>query len=427
MRPRQSYILVCAWLVLALAATLAPLAPLAAPAAAAAPQPDDQQVYVVQSGDTLLAIGAHFGVTVEAILVANGLDDADFIVVGQELIIPAPTAETPATPEAVAKPTGQVYVVQPGDTLGQLAARFGVTVDELMQLNDLSNPDHLSVGQELLIPTDSVPEVFPAPFASITVTPLPAVQGQTLVVRVQLTQPATLSGEFDGRAVPFVTGQTGGWALVGIHAMQPIGAYSLTLTARPRNGGGEVEASVPVRVRGGPFATEDIPLSPERQQLLDPQLVRAEDARMKEVWSQISPRPLWEGPFRMPLQEERVTSFFGTRRSYNGGPVSGFHTGTDLGASEGTPIFAPAAGRVALAEQLTVRGGTTLIDHGLGVFSGYFHQTQIDVQPGQMVQPGDLIGYVGNTGLSSGAHLHWELRVASIAVDPMQWVGVAIP
>jgi murein DD-endopeptidase MepM/ murein hydrolase activator NlpD len=421
MKQRQSCGLVGVCLALALVAALA------APAAAASPSQGDQQVYVVQAGDTLLAIGVRFGVTVEAILIANGLDDADFIVVGQELIIPAPTAEAHATPESVAGSPNRIYVVQSGDTLGKIAAQFGVTIEELMQLNGLSNPDYLSVGQELLIPTDSVPEVFPAPFASIVVTPLPATQGQTLVVRVQLAEPATLSGEFDGRTVPFVTGQTGGWALVGIHAMQKIGAHSLTLSARPRSGGSEVTAAVPVRVRGGPFATEDIPLSPERQQLLDPEIVRAEDARVKAVWSRLSPRPLWEGPFRLPLQDERVTSFFGTRRSYSGGPVSGFHTGTDLGAEEGTPIYAPAAGRVELAEQLTVRGGTTLIDHGLGVFSGYFHQTQISVKPGQMVQPGDLIGYVGNTGLSSGAHLHWELRVASIAVDPMQWVGVAIP
>jgi murein DD-endopeptidase MepM/ murein hydrolase activator NlpD len=396
------------------------------PVAAAAPQQGDQQVYVVQAGDTLLAIAARFGVTVEAILAANGLDDANYIVVGQELVIPAPVEENAAPPAATARPDAQVYVVQAGDTLGQIATHFGVTVEELMQINGLTNPDYLAVGQELLIPTESLPETFPTPFEAISVTPLPVAQGQTLVIRVKLNQPATLSGEFDGRAVPFVSEQNSGWALVGIHAMQKIGAYSLTVIARP-GAGGEVRASIPVRVRGGPFATEDIPLSPERQQLLDPELVRAEEARVKRVWGQLSPQPLWQGPFRLPLQEERITSFFGTRRSYNGGPVSGFHTGTDLGAEEGTPIFAPAAGRVALAEQLAVRGRTTLIDHGLGVFSGYFHQSQINVEPGEMVQAGDLIGYVGNTGLSSGAHLHWELRVAGIAVDPMQWVGVLIP
>jgi len=190
------------------------------PVAAAAPLQGDQQVYVVQAGDTLLAIAARFGVTVEALMAANGLDDANYIVVGQELVIPAPVEEGDTPPPAAAQPDTQVYVVKPGDTLGQIATHFGVTVEELMQLNGLTNPDYLAVGQELLIPTESLPETFPTPFEAITVTPLPVAQGQTLVIRVKLTQPASLSGEFDGRAVPFASEQNGGWALVGIHAMQ---------------------------------------------------------------------------------------------------------------------------------------------------------------------------------------------------------------
>jgi murein DD-endopeptidase MepM/ murein hydrolase activator NlpD len=123
----------------------------------------------------------------------------------------------------------------------------------------------------------------------------------------------------------------------------------------------------------------------------------------------------------------RITSPFGTRRSYNDGPVSGFHGGTDFGAGTGTPIYAPAAGRVVLAEELIVRGNAVLIDHGIGVFSGYWHQSELAVREGQTVQPGDLIGYVGDTGLVTGAHLHWEMRVGGFAVDPIQWTEMAIP
>jgi murein DD-endopeptidase MepM/ murein hydrolase activator NlpD len=82
---------------------------------------------------------------------------------------------------------------------------------------------------------------------------------------------------------------------------------------------------------------------------------------------------------------------------------------------------------VVLAEELVVRGNAVLIDHGGGVFSGYWHLVDIAVSAGQQVQPGDLLGHVGTTGLSTGNHLHWELRVNGFAVNPMQWLTTRFP
>ena len=93
----------------------------------------------------------------------------------------------------------------------------------------------------------------------------------------------------------------------------------------------------------------------------------------------------------------------------------------------GTPIYAPAAGTVVLAEKLAVRGNVVLIDHGLGLFSGYWHQNQLAVVVGQEVKAGDLIGFSGDTGLVTGPHLHWEIRLNGIAVEPLQWVQQSIP
>ncbi|MGQ9787295.1 MAG: LysM peptidoglycan-binding domain-containing protein [Anaerolineae bacterium] len=404
--------------------------------AVAAPPDQTEQVYFVQAGDTLYTIALRFGVTVEDLIAINQIQDPNLIQIGQRLLIPAAREEIPSTPPAdetgtyatQAPPTHQpqVYIVQPGDTLSSISARLGVTVEELVEVNQLSDPDYLKVGQELRIPGTELPTSYPHPFYQVQLAPLPVAQGETLLVRAILREPAALSGEFDGRPLHFVTTEQGGWALVGVHALQSIGMYSLTLHARPRSGE-EVTLTLPIRVRGGGYATEDVFLPPERRALLDPELVAAEEAHMKTIWSQLSPYPLWEGLFKMPLQEERVTSPFGTRRSYNGGPVSGFHTGIDLGGEEGTPVYAPARGRVALSEALTVRGKVVVIDHGVGVFSGFFHLAQNLVQNGQMVQAGELIGYLGNTGLSSGAHLHWEMRVTGIAVDPMQWTRMAFP
>ena len=413
---------------LAVTAALAPAAP-----AAAAPPAQTDEVYVVQAGDTLSSIAWRFGVTVDGMLVANGLTDADLILTGQQLAIPiASSADEPGvTPgeneTASSSPAfSQVYVVQPGDTLFAIATQFGLTVSEVMLDNGITDPDWLSVGQLLSIPPAGLPPSYPAPFATVLLSPAPVVQGQTLVVRVDLDEPATLSGEFDGRPFHFVSDRTGGWALVGIHALQPTGVYSLTLRAR-RSDETQATAIVGLAVGSGPFDTEYISVPPDQGDLLDPDLIRDEYARVADVWSQVSPRPLWEGPFALPLATDRITSHFGTRRSYDEGPATSFHAGVDFGESEGSPIYAPVAGRAAFAEFLDVRGGSTLIDHGVGVYTGYWHQSQILVQPGQAVEAGDLIGFVGGTGLSTAPHLHWEVRVAGIAVDPIQWTTMTIP
>jgi murein DD-endopeptidase MepM/ murein hydrolase activator NlpD len=82
---------------------------------------------------------------------------------------------------------------------------------------------------------------------------------------------------------------------------------------------------------------------------------------------------------------------------------------------------------VVLAEPLDVRGNAVILDHGLGVFTGFWHLSRIDVTVGQMVGRGEVVGLVGNTGLSTGPHLHWEMRVLGVPVDPFQWTRVAFP
>jgi murein DD-endopeptidase MepM/ murein hydrolase activator NlpD len=142
----------------------------------------------------------------------------------------------------------------------------------------------------------------------------------------------------------------------------------------------------------------------------------------------VTPQPQWQGSFWYPVSPDvlNITSYFGTRRTYNHSEALSFHAGVDFGGA-GQPIFAPAGGTVVLAEPLTVRGHAVLIDHGLGLYSGYWHQSQIAVRVGQRVQPGDLIGYIGDTGLVTGPHLHWELRLNGLALDPLQWVQESIP
>jgi len=115
------------------------------------------------------------------------------------------------------------------------------------------------------------------------------------------------------------------------------------------------------------------------------------------------------------------------RRSYNGGPFGSHHGGIDLAIEEGVPVAAANRGRVVVAEPLKVRGNVAILDHGLGVYSAYYHLSATRVEKGQMVEKGQIVGLVGNTGLSTGAHLHWEMRVTGATVDPLEWTRRTIP
>src|SRR5690606_22655525 len=122
--------------------------------------------------------------------------------------------------------------------------------------------------------------------------------------------------------------------------------------------------------------------------------------------------------------ESAITSAYGTRRTYNGIPVDTFHGGVDFGGGVGTPVLAPSDGVVMLAEPLNVRGNAVVIGHGWGVYTGYWHLDEILVTVGQTIHQGEVIGTLGNSGLSTGAHLHWELWVGGVQVNPLQWLSL---
>jgi murein DD-endopeptidase MepM/ murein hydrolase activator NlpD len=114
-------------------------------------------------------------------------------------------------------------------------------------------------------------------------------------------------------------------------------------------------------------------------------------------------------------------------RSYNGGPYEGHHTGTDIAVPLGRPVLAPARARVALIDKVQLRGNIVVLDHGLGVFTTYGHLSEVDVQVGQEIAAGQPFAKVGTTGLSEGPHLHWELWVGGVNVDPVEWTKRSVP
>lgn len=156
------------------------------------------------------------------------------------------------------------------------------------------------------------------------------------------------------------------------------------------------------------------------------------DPRSAEQWRRVfalrstsHPEPLWQGPFALPLAGElKITTYFGEIRFVNGAET-GRHSGMDFGAPTGTPILAPAPGKVIFAEPMITTGDTVIIDHGLNLFTAYYHMDQLAVKAGQWLGAGEEIGTVGNTGFSTGPHLHWTATIGNTPVDP--WPLTAAP
>lgn len=418
------------------------------PGPATAQQPADM-VYIVQSGDTVALIAMRHQLPIYEIARVNQLTYPYVIYPGQQLILPGVPAASARPQFSGYSPSPDVssqslpaphqasdtlpshiqtlHTVQSGETLFSIAQRYNLPVEPIILVNGIVNPDALQIGQMLQIPDGAPlpPPVLPDPFVEIQLSEPLIIQGRTLGIRITLSQVATLRGDIDGSPLAFFGSGQHKWSVTAIHALAPAGQYALRFIATLPNGR-EVTTFRNVMVVEGPYGTENIQLDAERGSLLDPEISMAEWERLVALWTPETPRPLWSGPFRHPvdLTSTYITSNFGTRRSYNSGPMTSFHGGTDFaGGPANAPIYAPAAGRVVLAENLAVRGNAVLIDHGLGLYSGYWHQSSIAVQEGQLVQPGDLIGYIGDTGLVTGPHLHWELRLQGFAVEPLQWTN----
>ena len=416
----RSFLPVCAALV-----ALCLLLCLTVTAVAQEPTPEPQ-IYVVEPGDTLFSIAQRFGSTVEAIVAANGITDASLINPGQKLIIPVIPVEqvSPVLPE----PNTRVHPVRSGETLSSLAFRYGTTVWLLREVNELHRLGLLLPGQELTIPPVTAPHSGVPGLPEISASPAPVVQGQTMLFEVQGQGRLEVAGSFLEQDLLFVEEGPRYWALAGVDALTPPGGYLLALRITEVDSGDLITMEETFTVAEGSFATYNVVVPADRTNLLDPDLVRAEREKVNAVFAQISQGPLWKGMFGFPLAGElRTTAPYGQRRSYGGGPVTSYHTGHDYGADAGTPILAPITGTVALAEALQVRGNVVILDHGLGLFTGFWHLSRIDVAEGQRVAQGEVIGLVGNTGLSTGPHLHWEMRVQGVPVNPLQWTQQEFP
>ena len=443
--------------------------------------PGGMMIHVVQRGENLFRIAIRYGTTIEDIAAANGISNAAVISVGQRLLIPNAAPGTPGIPTD--------YIVTPGDSLFNLAARFGTTAQAIAQRNLITNPARLFVGQELALqegsasgeagiqsgwihvvaPQDTLyriavryavspaallyvnrmtrptaiypgqrliipgppdgpsPVDLPAPFVSAVLEPAQPEQGRTFLLRLVTAAPALLEATFIGQTLTAFSDEsrTQHVILVGVDALYPPGIYPLIVRAI-EDDGTHITLSRPLLIRDGGYGQETIRLAANQGDLLNPAVTEPETARVQQIVSLVTPTRYFGGPMGLPCPAP-VTSQFGTRRSYNGGAFDRLHTGTDFAAMPGAAIYAPAPGVVVLAEPLTVRGNATIIDHGWGIYTGYWHQQDFSVRVGEFVQQGQVIGTIGQTGRVTGPHLHWELFVNGVQVDPLQWTRMSFP
>lgn len=187
-----------------------------------------------------------------------------------------------------------------------------------------------------------------------------------------------------------------------------------------------VTATVPVTLEPLAVTVEQLRIAPSVLAAVTPEAQAMERELMEAGVAAGAPRPLWSEPFLMPITGRETSGFADARRYVAGGRVS-YHNGLDIAAPQGTPVAVANDGVVVVAGQYPVKGGWVMVDHGFGVFSHYFHMSRIDVQVGQEVSRGEVIGAVGSTGLATGPHLHWEVRVGLAPTNPLEWVDRAWP
>lgn len=255
-------------------------------------------------------------------------------------------------------------------------------------------------------------------FASIT-------QGGVGVIRLVGDDITRARLFFLNAEYPFFEVADDGWYVFIVANMDTQArVYDMSILVERPDGNTTLNSSITIESANYILQNFDIP--GDRGYLADPEVERAEFARLDAITETVTDEFLWgDTGFDLPVDSD-ITSGFGIYRVLNN-TMQTRHTGGDQIAPVGTPIASIASGRVAFAGPMEIRGNYVMIDHGYGVYSGYAHFSQIHVTRGQSIEKGQIIGMSGNTGRSSGPHLHWEMIVNGEWVDSLAFVEMWVP
>lgn len=277
--------------------------------------------------------------------------------------------------------------------------------------------------------------VYPSPAQPRLKAPLSAIQGQLLVFslesteglgEVRLSVESRPDAETERLSLGFERALTDGtkarFFLYPLPYNAPVGPMAFTFSGSQGPSGYRLRHELTVAKANFPYM--EIRLNSDLTTIKaspNPRRDR-ESAVLSALILSSNPDSDWLcASFQRPLHEIAVSSCFGDTRRYlhsDGTDSRSVHWGLDLYAEAGTQVRSCARGVVRMATERVLTGNTVVIEHLSGLYSLYYHLSSIEVRVGQLVDGGNLVGRVGSTGLSTGPHLHWELRYMGIALNP---------
>jgi hypothetical protein len=253
----------------------------------------------------------------------------------------------------------------------------------------------------------------------LVVDPSIAWQGKIVCIKVPVEEGiSAVSGRFLNQDFACYKSADDFRGIIGVPINQKPGHYNLKLIITCKNGKLET-LTRKMKVWTTKFPFSRYWLKPHKKKLLRRDLVNRDWAQIAKVLRVERTEQLWQGKFIKPVREP-ISQGFGHRQIVNG-RRAGNHRGVDFATPIGTEVKAPNKGRVVFRKYLEVFGGTMVINHGQGIHTLYFHLSKCFPEVGQMVAKGDVIALSGNSGVSSGPHLHWGMSVHDLRVDPLQW------
>ncbi|MDD3352504.1 peptidoglycan DD-metalloendopeptidase family protein [Zoogloea sp.] len=255
--------------------------------------------------------------------------------------------------------------------------------------------------------------------AQVRPQPVPGGVAALLVAPAEAPRPEV---RFDGRPVLLEHGPEGWRALVGLSLDTPAGEQSLQI------GSGSAARQLSFAVLPKAYPEQHLTVKNPKMVTPDPDMlsrIQAEREVQIAVRSRFRDMAVPRTDLELPASG-RLSSRFGLRRIFNGEPRAP-HTGLDVAAPIGAPVRAPADGIVSLVEEFYFNGKTVFVDHGQGLVSMVCHLDASTVEVGQDVRRGEQIGRVGNTGRTTGPHLHWSVYLNGAAVDPALFIAPPRP
>jgi murein DD-endopeptidase MepM/ murein hydrolase activator NlpD len=251
-------------------------------------------------------------------------------------------------------------------------------------------------------------------------------QGHTFHLQVQTNKPLkiatvqALSKEYP--CVPESAGATLYESFIPIMCEEQPNDYLISVDFTDHVGN-TIHLDTSITVVAYPFKKQSLHIDPEKLKLEQESGAKQKELEelIAEIVQQSPQEKLWRGSFCAPTEIQRISCDFGTiRTTQHKGRYA--HKAVDLINTPRSVVWAPQNGRVALKARFAASGNTVVLDHGCGIISMLFHLEDFaDINVGELVTQGAPIGTLGKTGFATGYHLHWEMRVANIPVDPLEW------